>query len=392
MEEKLLLAIDDYNNEMINMLQTLVNIDSNADCPEGINKVAHVIGEFLLELGFEVSYPEVPGVVTHIIAKRAGNAKNPKKIMMIGHMDTVFPKGTAEERPFSMDAEKAYGPGVLDMKSGITIALYAVKSLIETDLFENDITIFFSGDEECAHQHSDAAKMYLDLAKDKDAVFNMETGADSGSVVLSRTGAYLPKIYVDGIAAHSGKDPQKGASAIRELVFKLADLYRFADTDDNISFNAGIIRGGVAANGIAAHAEMEGDFRFKTVEAGPKIQAALQEICEKTYVPRTTTKLDYNPQKAYIPMERTQKNEWLYEIVHAQGKKLGIEIATIGVGSGSDSCFTSCAGAPTVCAMGARGELNHSSKEYIWLYSLTERAKLLALSILAVGHTKPYEN
>lgn len=383
--EKLYSLIDSYYDNMVGTLEKLVNIDSGADSPEGISKVAHNIGDILKDLHFDVEYLDYPGIATHLRAKRKGKAPDAKDVMIIGHMDTVFPKGTAEARPFHTENGLGYGPGVLDMKSGITIALYALKAMDALDIINNNITVMFVGDEESGHPYTDAAEKLKEEATGKDAVFNMETGSDKGTVVLGRTGIYYPEITIEGIAAHSGKDPEKGASAVRELVYKLVDLYNFSDTDDDISFNAGIISGGVAANGIPAHAEMRGDFRYKTVKSGPKILKALDEICNnKTYVPRTHTKLVCDPKRGFIPMEKTAGNVALYEIVKEQGKKIGVDIEGITVGAGSDSCYTSVVGAPTVCAMGARGELNHSAQEYMQLDSLTERAKILALSIMAI--------
>lgn len=383
--QKLYSLIDSYYDNMVATLESLVNIDSGADSPEGIKAVAEKVGDMLKTEKFEVEYLDHPGIATHLLAKRRGNSPDAKDVMIIGHIDTVFPKGTATARPFRTENGIGYGPGVLDMKSGVTIALYALKALDELDLMNNNVTVMFVGDEESGHPYTDAAEKLMEVAKGKDAVFNMETGSDKGTVVLGRTGIYYPEITVEGIAAHSGKDPEKGASAIRELVYKIVDLYNFSDTDDDISFNAGIISGGVAANGIAAHAEMRGDFRYKTVKSGPKILKALDEICNgKTYIPRTNTKLVCDPKRGFIPMEKTDGNVALYEIVRTQGEKIGVDIQGITVGAGSDSCYTTAAGAPTVCAMGARGELNHSAQEYMHLDSLTERAKILALSIMAI--------
>ena len=384
MMDKLYSLIDSYQDKMVSTLESLVNIDSGADCPEGLKAVAEKIGEHLKPLGFQVEYLETPGVATHVLAKKQGTAPDAKNVMIIGHIDTVFPKGTAAARPFRVENGIGYGPGALDMKGGVTIALYALQALTELDLFKNNVTVLFVGDEEAGHPHTDAVAQLKKEAEGKDAVFNVETGSDKGTVVLGRTGLYYPEITVEGIAAHSGKDPEKGASAVRELVFKLVDLYNFSDTDDDISFNAGIISGGVAANGIAAHAEMKGDFRYKSVASGPKILKALEEICGKTYVPRTQTRLYCDPNRGFIPMEKTDANVALYGIVKEQGAKIGVDIEGITVGAGSDSCYTSVVGAPTVCAMGARGELNHSAQEYMHIDSLPERAKILALSILAI--------
>ena len=282
--EKLYSLIDSYYDSMVATLEKMVNIDSGADCPEGIKAVAEIVGNALKALNFDVEYLDYPGIATHVLAKRKGSAPDAKDVMIIGHMDTVFPKGTAAARPFRAENGIAYGPGVLDMKSGVTIALYALKALDSLDLMKNNVTVMFVGDEEAGHPYTDAADKLKEVAKGKDAVFNMETGSDKGTVVLGRTGIYYPEITVEGIAAHSGKDPEKGASAVKELVYKLVDLYNFSDTDDDISFNAGIISGGVAEFEIPAlnasdypSLPVTGADNTMTVKCG-----MLREMIEKT--------------------------------------------------------------------------------------------------------------
>lgn len=376
--------IESYEPDMLATLEEIVNIDSGADSPEGIKLVAEKIGDKLKETGFEVEYQDYPNISTNILARKKGTDPNAKEVMIIGHMDTVFPKGTAQARPFKIENGLAYGPGVLDMKSGVIIATYALKAMEKMDMFKHNVTVLFCGDEESGHGNTNTIDIYLKEGANKDAVFNMETGSDSGTVVLGRSGLLYPEITVDGIASHSGKDPEKGASAVKELIFKLVDLYNISDADDDISFNAGIITGGVAPNGIAAFAQMRGDFRFKTIAGSERAYQALRDVCGKTYVNRTKTTLVADRSRSFMPMEKTEKNVGLYEIVKKQGEKIGVDIDGIIVGGGSDSCWTTIAGAPTVCAMGGRGELNHSAQEYLQVYSLIERAKILALSIDAL--------
>ena len=130
---------------------------------------------------------------------------------------------------------------------------------------------------------------------------------------------------------------------------------------------------------------MQGDFRWSKVESGPKIIEAMKEICAKKYDPRTTTTYVMDPNRGFtFPLEPDEKVMKLFDVVHAQGEKIGVDIQPIRVGAGADSNATYEAGAPSVCAMGGRGELNHSAQEYLWLYSLTERAKILGLSVMAV--------
>lgn len=382
MIEQISKKVDGYDEDMISLLGKLVSIDSGRDNPEGIDKVAHIVGDVLSSIGFKVEYLENQGICTHVIARKEGKKK--KNAMVIGHIDTVFSKGTAAKRPFTIKDGKAYGPGVLDMKGGVVIALSALKALYDLDWDEKNITVFFCGDEESGHPVLNTPELFIREAKDKDAVFNMETGSDDGAVVVGRKGAIYPNMTIKGIDVHAGKDPQKGASAVLELANKVVDLHNLTDYQSGITYNVGVIKGGTVANSVAGEAHAKIDIRFKTCEQGEKVLNDLRKVAEKTYVKGTHTTISHE-KISFMPMEKTEKGMELFKIVQEQGRKLGIEpeIKPIFVGGSSDSCWSTMAGVPTVCAMGARGELNHGENEYIQVYSLNERAKLLASSIVA---------
>lgn len=207
MENKILEQIKKSETAMLDTLAQIVNIDSGYDALEGIDEVAHIIGDFLTPYGFEVQYIETPNAPTHVLAKRPRPGK--KKVMLMGHMDTVFPKGTAAARPFRIEDGKAYGPGVMDMKAGIAISLYTVKALLDNGWDDTDLTLFFCGDEEPAHPLTDAVEWFKKEGLGKDAVFNMEPGRADGSVVIGRKGVIRPVLTVKGIAAHAGNEPKK---------------------------------------------------------------------------------------------------------------------------------------------------------------------------------------
>lgn len=177
-------------------------------------------------------------------------------------MDTVFKEGTVAERPFTVIGDKAFGPGVADMKSGITIALFALENLYNLGWDKHNITVCFAGDEEYGHPNTNFKQLLVDVARECDMAFNMETGFDNGDVVIARRGVMYPVIQVEGISVHAGKDPEKGANAIRELAYKVEQFYGLDDAVRGTNFNAGVIRGGIIANGVAGHAELEADFRF----------------------------------------------------------------------------------------------------------------------------------
>ena len=379
---EVLQAITEKEKTMLDFLEKLVNIDSGVDNPAGIDQVARIVGNKLTMLGFSVEYLEYPGACTHVLAHKAGTG--PKQVMLMGHMDTVFPKGTAKLRPFTMKDGKLYGPGVLDMKGGITAALFTLEAMYEQGIDDKNMTVFFCGDEETGHRNSNAAELFEREALGKTAVFNMESGRPDGSVVIGRKGSMVPELLVQGRAAHAGNEPEKGASAILELAHKTIDLHALTNQETGTTVNVGLIKGGVAPNVVPDEAWAKVDIRFTKLAEAEKVIESVRKIAAKTYVRGTKTTLSHD-QVIFLPMETTLEGRKLFELVQQQGKILGIsEIKGAVVGGGSDAAWTTKAGAPTVCAMGPRGGLNHSADEYVVLEGLIERAKLLALCIAAV--------
>lgn len=379
--EKVLERIDENRENMLAFLERLVNIDTGADNPEGIAAIAHIIGDRLSQSNFAVEYLEYPAVCTHLRAKRKGTGN--KEVMIIGHFDTLFPKETASARPFTLKDGMAYGPGVLDMKGGITIALFALEALYHSGWNDKNITILFCGDEDTNHPYTDAADLFEKEAYGKDAVFNMETASAGQAVLVGRKGNMHPEIVVKGVSAHAGADLSKGANAIVALASKIIEINKLTDMDKGLTFNPGVISGGTVTNTVADCASVKVDMRYLTAADRDKGIENLKKIAAHTHVPNTSAEV-VNLRENMTVMEVTEGNKRLYEIVKQQGAKLGIDVqAKIGGGS-SDAGWTVRAGAPTLCSMGAIGEFNHTDREYIWVDSLAERAKLLALSIDAL--------
>lgn len=379
--EKLLQAIETKHEKMVQFLEKMVNIDSGIDSPEGVANVARIIGDKLAEMDFSVEYLDYPGACTHLLAKKQGTGN--KEVMIIGHMDTLFPIGTVAKRPFTIKDGKAYGPGVLDMKGGITIALFALEALYESGWNDKNVTVLFAGDEEPAHPKTNAPELFEQHAKGKEAVFNMETASAGQAVLVGRKGNIHPELIVKGIAAHAGADLDKGASAIVELAHKIIAVNKLTDKERGLTFNCGVITGGTVANAVADSASVVIDMRYLTAADGAEGLESLRKIAAENVIPGTSCEVS-NLRERFTPMEVTEGNLKLYEIVRQQGEKLGLAVEKKVGGGASDAGWTVRAGAPSLCAMGARGSFNHSDREFIELDSLVERTKLLALSIDAV--------
>ena len=380
--ENILRAIEAKEQQALQFLEQLVNIDSGIDHPAGIEQVAHLVGDRLATMGFDVQYINYPGVCTHLLAHKQGATDT--KVMVTGHMDTVFPRGTAAARPFTIRDGQAYGPGVLDMKGGITTALLALESLYEAGWNDKTVTVFFCGDEETGHPYTNAVDHFQQEALGQAAVFNMESGRPDGAVVIGRKGGIKPEIRVKGRTAHAGNEPEKGANALLELIYKLAEVQKITNRDAGTTVNIGVVHGGVADNVVPGDAYAKIDIRFTQVAEADTILQALRDIAARQYVAGTETTMT-GDKIVFMPMETTAAGQALFQLIQEQGRKLAIpDIQGVVMGASSDSCWTTIAGAPTVCSMGPRGGLNHSEREYIVIEGLIERAKLLALALDAI--------
>lgn len=366
--------IDAHKDDMVDLWKQMVTIDSGIGVKEGGMEMGNLCAGILEKLGFSIRRVSYEKCGDTIIGER-GDLSKPYTILM-GHMDTVFFKGEPEKRPFTIKDGKAYGPGVLDMKGGVTILLYAVRFLLEAGYNRYRIKIILAGDEEVAHGNSTASADYEKEAKGAVMGFNLETGFVDNSVVIERKGVAQYLFEVDGVGAHAGNNPEDGRSAVEELAHKILDIQAETDWQEGTTVNCGVIAGGTVANAVPEHAWVKVDVRFKTTAGMERIEKAFQTIAKKQYVESTTTcckKLVVFP-----PMERLESSEKLFERAEAIAEKYGFPKAkAIAVGGGSDSAHLTACGIPTLCALGVRGQFNHTEREWAEEESLFERTKLL---------------
>lgn len=366
--------IDAHKDDMVDLWKQMVTIDSGIGVKEGGMEMGNLCAGILEKLGFSIRRVSYEKCGDTIIGERDDLSK-PYTILM-GHMDTVFFKGEPEKRPFTIKDGKAYGPGVLDMKGGVTILLYAVRFLLEAGYNRYRIKIILAGDEEVAHGNSTASADYEKEAKGAIMGFNLETGFVDNSVVIERKGVAQYLFEVDGVGAHAGNNPEDGRSAVEELAHKILDIQAETDWQEGTTVNCGVIAGGTVANAVPEHAWVKVDVRFKTTAGMERIEKAFQTIAKKQYVESTTTcckKLVVFP-----PMERLESSEKLFERAEAIAEKYGFPKAkAIAVGGGSDSAHLTACGIPTLCALGVRGQFNHTEREWAEEESLFERTKLL---------------
>ena len=361
---------------MQDLLQKVVNIDSGSRDEAGVTAVAHALAERLQAAGVAVQFEPVPGygVLLHAQVNSDGEGA---PIVLMGHMDTVFPAGTVAKRPYREEAGRAYGPGVADMKSGLVLNVFVAEAFARCGGLKAPLHLFFSCDEEIG---SPATRdLIMDRVRGARAVFNAEPGRVSGNVVTSRKGSMLVEFEVEGVAAHAGINHAAGASAIEALARKTLALHALTDPATGVTANVGVVHGGVVSNMVAPHARAELDLRF-TADTNPEdLLARVRAIIEEESVPRTQGRITVA--RSTLPMKPTP--DYLLALYQESARTLGFEVQGEFTGGAADSGLTASVGVPTLCATGPVGGHPHTEREYCELTTFVPRAQAVALAVLA---------
>lgn len=362
--------------EMLHFLEQIVNIDSGSHIKSGIDEISGLLKVKFERLGFIVEVVEEKAHGNHLVIQHR-DAVQPE-IIIIGHMDTVFPEGTAKRRPFTMKDGRAYGPGVIDMKASLVELIYALTCMKQTGRkgYQN-VQIVLNSDEELGSPTS--RSLIMKQAINKKYALILEAARPDGSIVTARRGGGQFKVFVEGKAAHSGIEPEKGHSAIEELAYKVIKLQQLTNHEEGISVNVGLIQGGTAANTVAAEASAHVDVRISQKKQINPLKEQIEKICATNYIAGTKTNVIGKIER--IPMEKNQRTEALLSVIKQAGQELGLTITDTATGGSSDACLTSAMGVATIDGLGPIGGFFHSEEEYLVISSLLERTLLLATVI-----------
>ena len=367
-------------------LRTIVNIDSGTYTPEGINQVGTYLAGRFQEWGFATRFEKQEGYGDHLLATRQGSRPDGPRLLLIGHLDTVFPAGEVARRPFALGERAgmrvATGPGVLDMKSGVLIGMYALHLLQEAgeDGYQS-VTFLCNSDEEIGSPSS--KPLIKQLSGQHDAVLVFEPGRKEHTVVSARKGAGRYKVEVWGRAAHAGVEPHLGRSAILELAHQVQKLHALNGSIPNVTINVGIIHGGERANIVPDHAYCELDVRASDQAGIRAIEKAMHNVSTQHML--DGTRIELSGAMGSQPFERNAQNAPLIALVKAAGAELGLEIQDVGSGGASDANTSSWSGTPTLDGLGAGGGLAHNPDEYIELDYLPKRIALVMGLVKRIG-------
>ncbi|MCM3311738.1 M20 family metallopeptidase [Shouchella clausii] len=365
---------------MLDLLEKLVNIDSGSYDKEGIDRVGSFLYEQYKALGFSAVIHEQSTYGNHMTITHQ-EARDPT-ILLLCHLDTVFPTGTAAKRPFSIKGNRAYGPGVVDMKASHVSLLSAVSALAANhDSALQNIAVLLTSDEEIGAPSG--RKIIEAEAKGKKAVLVMEPARKDGSLVTARRGGGTYVMKVNGKAAHAGIEPENGRSAIEELAHKIVALHGLSDQKAGTNVNVGLIKGGTSVNTIADYAEASIDIRISKLEQAAVLEKKIQSICETPTVEGTAIELIGGITRP--PMERNEQTVDLFNVIQKEAQALDLTLTETATGGGSDASFTSALGVATIDGMGPVGGNPHSEEEYVEIDSLQERSLLLERTLVRLS-------
>ena len=383
-EAKICDWLSQQHQAMLGLLEEVVNIDSGSYDKAGVDRVGDRFIQFYSERGLltRVEPHETYGDAIHI--RLDDSLSNEKPIVLMGHRDTVFPKGEVARRRFKIEGSRAYGPGVADMKAGLVMNAFVLDAFKRFGGAPAPLAGLITSDEEIA---SPSSRPVIErVARGASAVFNSEPGRPTGNVVTGRKGGIFLRCEVVGRAAHSGGAFEKGISAIGELAHKIVALHAITDLKRGITVNVGLVSGGQSVNTTAPLAEGRIDLRYVKPADRTYALAAMQRIVDTATVPGTTAKLEILGE--FAPLTQSEASERIFQAYGAASKALGMTVVGEFSGGCADSGFTAGVGCPTVCAVGPVGGNAHTVEEYLEVTSLVPRAQALALAILRLEPSK----
>jgi len=382
MREKVLEYIDSHKADIISLWEELVNLEGKTDEPELVNLVANRIKDEMEEMGMECHLVDVGGGKANSLVGVLGAEREGKSIIFGGHMDTVFKKGEFDgDKPFKIVDGKAYGPGALDMKGGITIALFVAKALEYAGYNERPIKFVLSGDEEDGHKGSSGGRFMVDEGEGGICAFNMETGPVNNNLCTGRSTSIRVKAEVKGVSAHAGNNFTAGRNAIVEASHKIIAMEKLINLEAGTTCNAGNIVGGTVVNSVPEYCKVNFDIRVKSQSEMDRIFKEVKEIMEKPVIEGTS--VDYEIEKSGLVIyEANESVNNFFEFVNETAVENGFEkFGQTYLGGSSDAGNLMIKGTPSICAFGVRGEWNHTLREYAVVDSMFDRAKIIAASI-----------
>lgn len=365
-----------HESWLFELLEALVAIESPTDDKAAVDRCGAELRARAASAGFRATVEAQPAAGDHTLLEIGGGGP---RVLLVGHVDTVWPIGQLTRMPIARRDGRLHGPGVLDMKAGVSMGLLATRAVFETaPPASGTVAMLCTSDEETGSRTSRA--LIEGEARKSDAVLVLEPALAGGALKTSRKGIGQFHLRVTGVAAHAGVDPGKGVSAVRELARQILDLERLHDLARGVSVNAGVIAGGTRPNVVAEAAMAIVDVRAPSLAEAGRVDEAFRGLRPHLAGARLTVTGGFERP----PMERSAGVAALYAHAQTAAAELGQTVAEGGTGGGSDGNFTAALGIPTLDGLGAVGDGAHALHEYVEIDRILPRTALLAALIARV--------
>ena len=362
-------------NEAIRLIRAFVECESPSDAPAELARFHDLLAE---SIG-DAAVCNKAGA--HLVFEFGGAPGITKRtqILVLGHSDTVWPLGTLQSMPFREAEGRLWGPGVLDMKSGLVFFIFAMRALRELEMpVRQRVVLQVNSDEETGSRTS--RELTEQNAKRSQSVLVLEPGTGlTGKLKTARKGIGDYRLTVRGVAAHAGVDFEKGASAVVELARQLERIAGFTNLARGITVNPGVISGGTRSNVVAAEAFAHIDIRIPRLRDAAPLERKFRAL--KPFDRRCSLEVTGGLNRP--PLERTSGVAALFRLARKLGKELGVEVEESSTGGGSDGNFSGALGIPTLDGIGAVGEGAHAAHESILVDRIADRTALLAKIVMA---------
>lgn len=359
---------------ILSFIRDLVEMETPSREEVRLNKMAGFVAERFRAIGGQVELAPEPGYGTHLVASFASaENRDQSHILVLGHLDTVWPVGTLKRLPFRVTPEgTAHGPGIFDMKSGVTLTIEALSAIRSLGLgTKRPVRVLFTCDEEIGSRTS--RPLVEREARGAAAALVIEPPITGGIVKTGRKGIGVFTIRAIGRAAHAGLDPSKGINAIVELAHQTLRLAALNDIDKGTTVSVGTFTGGTALNVVPAEAIAKVDVRFWTEADGERVVTAIRGL--KPVLDGSELEVTGGINRP--PMQRSERNLALFNYARSVAAEIGFELNEQAVGGGSDGNFTSAMGIATLDGLGVDGAGAHADHEHIRIADITRRATLL---------------
>ncbi len=366
--------------QIVAFISELAACESPSDSPAAVNRLVDLLIERTQDIASAQTFDSARFGKTLRLAFNLPGESKKGQVLALGHSDTVWPLGTIKHMPVNQANGRLWGPGVLDMKSGLAFFVFAMRALRDLNIaVRREVVLLVVSDEEVGSTSSRA--ITEDEAKRSQCVLVLEPGTGfAGKLKTARKGVGEYTVFVKGKGAHAGVDFSDGASAIVEAARQISEIAKFTDLQRGITVNPGVISGGTRSNVIAEAAQVHVDMRISRLPDAAELDAKFRAL--RAADQRCSIRVEGGLNRP--PMERTEAIAALYAKARALGDSMGVTVEESSTGGGSDGNFTAALGIPTLDGLGGVGEGAHASNESILLDRVADRVALLARLIAEI--------